>query len=182
MVSKRRKRRSLAQLSATCSAKGRFLEELAQRSNITAAAAAAKVSTTTVYRWRDSDPKFAADWALALAAGYEALEFAMLERARFGTEKGIYHGGTKIDSIRDYGDSQGLRLLIAHRELVAMTRVAMAQGGSRAEIEAELNRKLDQMRSRMLERKSGALLTDDPEDRGLTDNDGTTSASSPGDR
>jgi hypothetical protein len=63
-----------------------------------------------------------------------------------------------------------------------MTRVAMAQGGSRAEIEAELNRKLDQMRSRMLERKSAALLTDDPEDRGLTDNDGTTSASSPGDR
>lgn len=50
--------------------------------NVAASARAAGVAPSTVYRRRDGDPAFAAEWRRALAAGYAALETEAVREAQ----------------------------------------------------------------------------------------------------
>lgn len=124
----------------------RFLEELANSSNIVASAKKAGVMPTDVYRARRSNAKFAREWRLALCQGYDILEMTMLYRLRTGELKPA--SGAKR-AVRSYDLATALRLLSAHRETVATERAA--QGGeSSDEVLVSLNARLSRMRKQAL--------------------------------
>lgn len=90
------------------------LDQLAACCNVTRAAAAAGVSTNTVNYHRRRDPVFAAACAEAIEAGYEALESAMLERARFGPgEAGALYppGDSEVPGAETVDSALALHLL-----------------------------------------------------------------------
>jgi len=130
--------------------KQRFLSELAKSSNVAQSAKRAHVPVSTVYNWRERDPEFRGDWMEALASGYELLEMEMLERAREGTDRKIFYGGKHVDTIRHYDNRTALKLLAAHKSMVALTRAAQAclreEQGSAAD---RLDRKLSELRARL---------------------------------
>lgn len=61
-----------------------FINELAETSNVKAAADAASVSQSCAYKKRRDDPLFARRWYEALAEGYDNLEMDLLWRLRTG--------------------------------------------------------------------------------------------------
>jgi hypothetical protein len=64
-----------------------FLDKLAETSNVTAAAAAAKIVTSTAYDAKRTKPEFNRKWQRALCEGYELLEMELLNRLRTGEIK-----------------------------------------------------------------------------------------------
>ena len=98
----------------------RFLETLAESSNVRAAADAAGIAPRAVYRLRRDDPDFARAWYAALAEGYDNLEMEMLEH---------------------------LRCLVAHRENVAREKGRRALADEVTTI-ASINAKIDALRQR----------------------------------
>jgi hypothetical protein len=130
--------------------KRRFLAELAKTSNVARSAKKAHVGVSTVYDWRAKDPVFRGDWMEALAAGYELLEMEMLQRAREGVDRKIFYGGKEVDTIRHYDNRTALKLLSAHKAMVAITRAAQAclqeEHGNAAD---RLDRKLHELRARL---------------------------------
>ena len=120
-----------------------FINHLCETSNVKAAAEAAGVSQSHVYKQRRDDPDFAAQWYAALAEGYDNLEMELLGRLREGRLE-----ETDADGIRRKFDiGTAFRCLSAHRESVGRER-------GRARLEDELatmkaiNAKIDAIRSR----------------------------------
>jgi hypothetical protein len=98
-------------------AEDRFIETLAESTNVTRSAAEAGVSISSAYRRRSKDASFRARWGEALATGYAQLEMAMLERALHGRPKEVkVCGESRI--IQEYDDRIALALLKMHRETV----------------------------------------------------------------
>lgn len=128
--------------------KDQFLARLAETSNVTAAAEAASISLSCVYRNRREDRTFAQAWQAALAEGYDNLEIELLCRLRTGEAKDA--DGRKFDN------ATAFRLLCVHREEVARER-ARRDDEDEATILAELDAKLARMRER--EREIAAELT-----------------------
>jgi hypothetical protein len=95
-----------------------FLIELAATSNVTAAALAAGVTPSRIYKLRATDPGFARQWREALLEGYEHLEMELLHRLRFGDPK---------EGERKFDNATALRLLGQHRETVARERAVRDQ-------------------------------------------------------
>jgi hypothetical protein len=85
----------------------RFLDALAETSNVTASAARAGVPVGTVYKARRQDRALAARWRKALHEGYENLEMEVLGHLRDPRQS------RKMDV------AAALRLLAAHRETIA---------------------------------------------------------------
>ncbi|ASK89546.1 hypothetical protein [Sphingorhabdus sp. SMR4y] len=133
--------------------KVKFLKNLATSSHVSASAKAAGVGISTVYSWRERDPEFLRAWMRALAAGYELLEVDMLERARNGVEKPVFHEGKEVARVRHYNDGIGVKLLLAHRQMVAMIRAA-EEDINPEQVRASLDRKLADMRERLLKREA----------------------------
>lgn len=104
-----------------------FFTTLVETANIKAAAKAAGVTTTTIWRHRRSDPEFRAAWALAIEQGYADLEIRLQAIARFGkTIETVSEGkGKDRRERRTRSDvpSFGLRLLEGHRAEVAAGRL-----------------------------------------------------------
>lgn len=97
-----------------------FLAELAERGNVSAAAAAGGLSRVTFYEWRAADPSFAAAWDEALETAIDAMELEARRRAVDGVEKPLIGRIGKdqdgiITIIREYSDSLMTLLLKAHR-------------------------------------------------------------------
>ncbi|PHR13576.1 MAG: hypothetical protein COA41_17935 [Sphingopyxis sp.] len=136
--------------------KVKFLSKLATSSHVANSAAAAGVAVSTVYKWRERDPEFFRAWMQALAAGYELLEMDLLDRARNGVEKPVFHEGKQVAMVRQFRDGIGVKLLLAHKEMVALARVAEGQINPE-EVRASLDRKLADMREKLL---SGRALAD----------------------
>ncbi|QJB69387.1 hypothetical protein [Parasphingorhabdus halotolerans] len=137
--------------------KAAFLEHLATTSHVANSAKAAGIPDSTLYNWRKNDPEFCGAWMEALAAGYELLELELLQRARGGVKKKIFYGGKVVGTAREYNDGMAFRLLMAHKESVAMTRAAQASltgGKSTSALRAELDQKLAMMRERLLARRN----------------------------
>lgn len=127
-----------------------FLEQLAITSSVTQSAAIAGIAHSTLYSWKKSDPDFAAAWLEALAAGYELLEMEMLERARQGVERKIFHHGKHVATVRDYDHRAALQLLRMHKEAVALVRAARAEVAAQAEpVRDTLEEKLKKVNMRL---------------------------------
>ena len=126
----------------------RFLAELAATSNVAAAAAAADLSVSNVYRLRRTDPAFARRWYAALAEGYDNLEMELLLHLRSGDADGIESsiGGPK----HKFDVATALRCLTAHRESVAREKGRRTLADEVTTI-AAINQKIDAMRARAKE-------------------------------
>lgn len=135
-----------------------FLAELSATSNVSAAARAAEVSTTTVYEARRASPTFNRAWQQALCEGYDLLEMALLQRMREGEIKPAT--GAKR-GVRTYDNAVALRLLGAHRELVARQRAIRDHEDGEA-ILRSLNAKLERIRERALAAGEILAKADDP--------------------
>lgn len=120
----------------------RFLDELAETSNVARAAAVAGLDVRAAYRLRRSDPDFARRWYEALAEGYDNLEMELLLHLRGGdsTASGEVPK-TKFDT------ATALRCLTAHRESVAREKGRRTLADEVATI-ASINARIDEMRAR----------------------------------
>lgn len=126
-----------------------FLTQLAQTSNVTAAARKARADTAKVYKARRSEPEFFRKWMEALAEGYDNLEMDLLRRLRTGELTG--GGPAKVH--RKYDNAIALRLLSAHRESVSRQKAIRAEHDEDAVI-ASINDKLEAIRQRQASRKA----------------------------
>ena len=131
----------------------KFLKELAISSHVANSAKAAGVAVSTVYLWRQRDPDFNKLWMRSLAAGYELLEMELLDRARNGVDRPVFHAGKRVATVRHFNDGLGLKLLLAHQQMVALTRAAQ-DDISPAQVRASLDRKLSEMRAKLLRREA----------------------------
>jgi len=122
-----------------------FLDTLSRTSNISAAARAAKVDASMVYRTRRSDPVFAKAWYQALCDGYDLLELELLRRLRMGDTE-----NPTAKRKRKYDNATAFRLLSAHRDAVSKARAEQGQMNEE-DIIASINAKIDMMRERMKE-------------------------------
>lgn len=120
-----------------------FINELAETSNVKAAADAANISQSLVYKKRRDDPNFARRWYEALAEGYDNLEMELLGRLRAGRLEDVDADGTK----RKFDIGTAFRCLIAHRETVAREKGRKMLADEVATITA-INAKIDAQRAR----------------------------------
>lgn len=120
-----------------------FIVALGETSNIRAAAEAAKISLSWVYKTRREDPEFARRWFGALCEGYDNLEMDLLARLREGRFEDTDADGTK----RKFDVAAALRCLTAHRESVAREKGRRTLADEVATI-ASINAKIDAMRER----------------------------------
>ncbi len=137
-----------------------FLAELAVSVNVTASAAKADIPISNLYYWREHDPEFCSAWMFALETGYAMLEAALLDRCLNGTDKEIHRAGEGVVKIREYDNATALRLLMVHKEMVAMARAAR-EGihESKSDIRAKIDRKLDEMRDRLQKRRDAEQIS-----------------------
>lgn len=122
-----------------------FIEALAQTSNVTRSAGIAGIEPSQAYRERRENPGFYQNWQLALCEGYDHLEMEVLRRLR-EADFTIPGGGRY-----DFGSA--LRILSAHRESVARSR-ARRINASVAEVRASIDRKVEEIRLRVLAREA----------------------------
>ena len=119
----------------------RFIAELAETSNVSAAAAVADLSVSKVYKLRRSDPEFARRWYAALAEGYDNLEMELLGRLRAGDKAG---DAAETDKGK-FDTAAALRCLAAHRDSVAREKGRRTLAEEVTTI-AAINAKIDQLR------------------------------------
>lgn len=125
----------------------RFLVELAASCNVSAAARAAEMHTTSAYNLRSRDPEFRAAWSEALAQGYERLELAMLERAIHGVEKDVWYRGEQVGKVNAHSDALGLGLLRIHR--TGAKGIDAPPGRDEAGARERVRARIDAMRQRL---------------------------------
>lgn len=73
-----------------------FCDVLAVTDNVSMAAAAVGISTSTAYEHRKTDPVFAAMWAEAQALAADSLEYALRRRAMEGVREPLFYKGEPI--------------------------------------------------------------------------------------
>jgi len=123
-----------------------FLAALADTSNVSAAARAAGIATSTAYEARRTNADFYRKWQQALCEGYDNLELDLLHRLRTGEIKpatGARRG------VRQFDNATAFRLLIAHRDSAARARAVRDNEDTEAIVLA-INAKLEKMRQRQL--------------------------------
>jgi hypothetical protein len=137
-----------------------FLDHLAETSNVSLSAKRAGVSRSAVYRLRASCPAFSHGWQMAIATGYDELEFRMLKTARFGTIKPVKRPDGSIGKATEFDDAQGLKLLMAYKQSVEKARAdPPADPQSAKNVRDPLAATLEQIRER-LGTAAGAERTD----------------------
>ncbi|MEL6237175.1 MAG: hypothetical protein AAFQ90_01140 [Pseudomonadota bacterium] len=115
----------------------RFLEYLAESSNVSESARRARIDASRAYRFRREDPEFARQWLAALGEGYVHLEMEVLRRLR--------EGDSCANGKEKYDFANAIRLLNAHRENAARAQ-AEQRNVSAAEIRASIDRKVEAIR------------------------------------
>ncbi|MBB2918320.1 terminase [Cupriavidus alkaliphilus] len=93
--------------------RAKFLQNLAETANVSAAARAVRMARQYLYELRDADADFAKAWDAAVVLGTEALEDEAVRRAYDGTLKPVFYKGEKCGSIREYSDTLLIFLLKA---------------------------------------------------------------------
>ena len=141
-----------------------FINELAETSNVKAAADAAGVSQSLVYKKRRENSDFARQWYAALAEGYDNLEMELLGRLREGRLEDVDEDGTR----RKFDIGTAFRCLIAHRETVAREKGRKTLAHEVATIRA-INDKIDRQRDK--EERAAALEAKRAARRQGTDDD-----------
>lgn len=102
----------------------RFLEALAETSNVTAAAERANVPVRKVYTLKRGNAEFAAGWLAALHEGYDQLEIELLGYLR------------DPRPTRRMDVTGAIRVLSAHRETVERRRAMTSEEDEQATVEA----------------------------------------------
>ncbi len=123
----------------------RFIEHLAQSSNVSRSAEFAGVSNSHVYRTRTNEPEFARRWLAALWEGYEHLEMEVLRRLREGDQQ--------AGDASKYDFANAIRLLNAHRDN-AVRAQAEQRNVSAAEIRGSIDRKVEEIRLRIQQERA----------------------------
>lgn len=123
----------------------RFLEVLAQTSNVTKSAEEAGIAASTAYKLRSTNAEFAQAWLAALWEGYIHLEMEVLRRLRAGEQKS--DDGEKYDFVN------AIRLLSAHRDTAARAQ-ANERNVSVAEIRSSIDRKVEEIRLKVMKEKA----------------------------
>lgn len=122
-----------------------FIARLGETSNVSAAAEAAGISLSHVYKLRRGDQSFARRWFDALAEGYDNLEMELLQHIRGRTGPAGAEGeGAAIPKSR-FDPAIAFRCLAAHRDNVAREKGRRTLAGEVATIEA-INAKIDRLR------------------------------------
>lgn len=127
-----------------------FLAALADTSNVAAAARQAKIDTSAAYQRRRNDAEFNRQWQIALCEGYDNLEMELLHRLRTGEVK---PAPSAKRAARSFDNATAFRLLAAHRESAARQR-AIRDQVSAADIRASIDRKVEELRQRVLAAKA----------------------------
>jgi hypothetical protein len=122
----------------------RFLDHLAESSNVSRSAEHAGIEISRVYRLRRAQPEFARQWQVALTEGYTHLEMEVLRRLREGDFK--TGDGEKFDF------ANAIRLLAAHRNTAASSQ-SKARDVSADEVRASIDRKIEEIRRRIAKEK-----------------------------
>lgn len=125
--------------------RGLFLDCLAESSNVSEAARSAGINPSRAYKIRREEPDFARQWMAALWEGYTHLELEVLRRLR--------EGDLKTESGEKYDFAAAIRLLSAHRDTAAQAKAAQ-RNVSAAEIRASIDRKVEEIRYRVMQEKS----------------------------
>lgn len=100
-----------------------FLDTLQATGNLSAAARAAGIATTTAHAHRAADPVFAGEWDDALETFYNDFEGAAAARAMYGVRRALWYKGLPVIDPETgkqafevvYSDSLVLPLMKAHR-------------------------------------------------------------------
>ncbi len=132
-----------------------FLTTLGETCNVTRAAEAAGMSTTSAYRRRKKVAAFRAAWAEAIAAAYQRLELVLLDRALNGTERLVIRKDGSEERMREYPNQIALQLLKMHRE-TALEAEAEPSAVEVEELRQRLFDKLERVRKREEAREATA--------------------------
>lgn len=127
-----------------------YVEVLAETCNFTRAAEAAGVSTSSAWKRRKTNAAFRAGCREAIAAGYQRLELALLDRALNGSEKIVTRKDGSEERVREYPNAVALTLLRLHRETAAEVANEPDQVDV-AELRERLVNKLERLRKRIEE-------------------------------
>jgi hypothetical protein len=95
--------------------KATFLDTLRETCNVTLAAKAAGVSSSSVYKHKQTDVLFSERWDEALQEGIDLLEHKAHQRAFEGVSEPVFYQGYECGSVRKYSDALTMFLLKAHR-------------------------------------------------------------------
>lgn len=128
----------------------RFLEALAETSNVTASAERVNVPVRKIYKLKRENPQFAAGWLAALHEGYDQLEMELLGYLR------------DPRPLRKMDVSGAIRVLGAHREIIERRR-ALAGEDDQATVEA-LDAFFEGLRQRRLANEAILKLSHDRDD------------------
>lgn len=134
-----------------------FFAALGETSNVAAAARAAQISISWVYKTRREDREFKRRWAAALCEGYDNLEMEVLYRLRTGRLEEVCDDGTR----RKFDVAASIRMLMTHRESVSRERARQSHEDEAA-ILASINAKIDRMRAREKEFAQMQANANDP--------------------
>jgi transposase-like protein len=126
--------RAMKREAAAREKRARFVAATEKGLSVSAAAAAAGVNRTLLYKWRQRYPDFAGQWDDATTAATEAMEDEALRRALEGVEKPVLYRGKQVGSFWTYNDRLLIRLLERRRpspNQQEALRAAEAQLGKR---------------------------------------------------
>lgn len=156
----------------TAQRRARFLEALAESCNVAEACRTVGMAKKSVYRLRQRDPGFAAEWAGALEQGYAELEMMLLGQAIFGStttervDDGAEPGRTRVRTVHSFPHTTALRLLLSHKSRVDGFRDGQeAERPGSAEVREDIMRLIEEVRERLKQRAARAGARRDGEDR-----------------
>ena len=95
--------------------KPKFLAALAESGNVGLACRFGSVARATVYRYRNTDVKFAEAWDDAIDEATDSLELELRRRAKDGVEEPVYYLGEVVGHVRKYSDTLLIFYLKAYR-------------------------------------------------------------------
>ncbi len=111
--------------------KPRFVDNLRETGNVSAAARHAGVSRQTVYKERGASEQFREAWDDAMEEAMDLLEAEARRRAYDGTLKPVYYKGAPVGEIREYSDTLTIFLLKGRRPDVFKDRQDVTSGGEK---------------------------------------------------
>ncbi|WP_156340385.1 hypothetical protein [Sphingomonas sp. Leaf17] len=127
----------------------RFLAVLRETANVARAAREAGLGTSGLYKYRAGHAAFAEQWDAAVAEALDALEDALIHRAKHGTERAVFYRGGVVGSVKTYSDTLGMFVLRGRRpEIYGRAAVGSPSDASQMtddEARAEVVRRLDRL-------------------------------------
>ena len=129
-----------------------FLDVLRSTANVSRAARAAGMPTSSLYRQRAESASFAAEWDAAISEAIDTVEEELIRRARDGVTKPIFYGGKQVGTMQMHSNDLLMFLAKARRpEIYNRAAVQVAppvHEMTEEEANAELDRRLAAIEAR----------------------------------